>query len=145
MRIEVDQSGKIEQTDMDTVVAFRNDEQYSVLLKKKIKVEVLTEYRHKYKDIHYRLFAILILYCIKNYLHKIQLIIIDIEYERRDIDIKIHLLRLVWKDYPNFDKRLIRFENIGKKSNAHRLAYQTFSGKLAPNKILTEREIRELL
>ena len=87
MKIEVDQSGKIEQTNIDTVVAFRNDEQYSVLLNKKIKVEILTEYRNKHKDIHYRLFAILIFYCIRNYLHKIQLIVVDIEYERRDADI----------------------------------------------------------
>ena len=70
MRIEVDMSGKIEQTNVDTVVAFRNSEQYSVLFKKKTKAEILTEYRNKYKDTHYRLFAILIYYCIRNYLNK---------------------------------------------------------------------------
>lgn len=36
MRIEVDMSGKIESY-LDTVVAFRNKEQYTVLLKRKIK------------------------------------------------------------------------------------------------------------
>lgn len=144
MHIEVDMSGKIEDY-LDTVVAFRNKEQYAVLLDRKIKTRILTEYRTKHKDIHYRLFAVLIYYCIKNYLNKMELIVIDKEYEGREADIKKHLLRFIWKEYPNFDKRLIRFENIGKKSNAHRLAYQTFSGKLAPNKILTEREVRELL
>lgn len=145
MRIEVDMSGKIEQTDIDTVVAFRNDEQYSVLLKKKINVEVLMEYRNNYKDIHYRLFAILIFYCIKNYLHKIQLIVIDIEYEGKEEDIKRNLLRSIWKSYPNFDKKLIKFSNIGKKSNAHRVAYQTFIGKLAPNKIIMKKEVERLI
>lgn len=145
MKIEVDMSGKIEQTDMDTVVAFRNDEQYSILLKKKIKVEILTEYRNKYKDIHYRLFAILIFYCVKSYLHKIQLIIIDIEYERRDIDIKKHLLSFIRKKYLDFDKNLIMFSRIGKNSRAHRLAYQTFIGKLAPNKIVTKEEVEKLI
>lgn len=144
MHIEVDLSGKIEDY-MDSVVAFRNKEQYSVLLERKIKTEILTKYRNKYKDIHYRLFAILIYNCIKNYLHNIQLIIIDVEYEKREIDIKKHLLNLVWKDYPNFDKALIRFSRIGKKSSAHRLAYQTFIGKLAPNKILTKEEVEKLL
>ena len=67
MHIEVDQSGKIEDY-MDTIVAFRNKEQYTVLLQRKIKTEILTKYRNKYKDIYYRLFAILIYYCIKNYL-----------------------------------------------------------------------------
>lgn len=145
MRIEVDQSGKIEQTEMDTVVAFRNDEQYSVLLKKKIKVEILTDYRNKYKDIHYRLFAILIFYCIRSYLHKIQLIIIDIEYERREEDIKRNLLRIIWKNHSHFDKKIINFSRIGKKSNAHKLAYQTFIGKLSPNKIITKKEVESLI
>ena len=40
MHIEVDQSGKIEQTEMDTVVAFRNKEQYTVLLRRKTKTEI---------------------------------------------------------------------------------------------------------
>ena len=145
MRIEVDQSGKIEQTDMDTVVAFRNSEQYSVLLKKKIKVEILTEYRIKHKDIHYRLFAILVFYCIRNYLYKIQLMVIDIEYEGREEDIKRNLLRFIWKNYPNFDKKLIKFSIIGKKSNAHRVAYQTLIGELAPNRIITKKEVEKLI
>ncbi len=145
MHIEVDQSGKIEQTHLDTVVAFRNDEQYSVLLKKKIKAEILIEYRNKYKDIHYRLFAVLIFYCIKNYLHKIQLIVIDVEYENRDADIKKHLIRFIWKEYQNFDKGLIRFSRIGKESRAHRIAYQTFAGRLSPNMSLSKKDVESLL
>ena len=110
-----------------------------------MKVEILIDYRNKYKDIHYRLFAVLIFYCIRNYLHKIQLIVIDIEYERRDADIKKHLLSFIWKDYSNFDKNLITFSRIGKDSRAHRLAYQTFIGKLAPNKILSKSEVENLI
>ena len=145
MHIEVDQSGKVEQTHVDTVVAFRNGEQYSVLLKKKIKVEILTKYRNKYKDVHYRLFATLVFYCIRSYLHKIQLIVIDVEYERRDADIKKHLLRFIWKEHPKFDGSLIMFSRIGKNSKAHRLAYQTFAEKLAPNKIVTKEEVESLI
>src|SRR3989338_5913973 len=85
MRIEVDMSGKIEDY-LDTVVAFRNSEQYAVLLPRKIKTEILIKHRTKFKDIHYRLFAILIFYCIKNYLNKAQLIVIDEEYAGRQID-----------------------------------------------------------
>ena len=145
MHIEIDQSGKIEQTDMDTVVAFRNSEQYSVLLKKETKREILSEYRNRYKDVHYRLFAVLVFYCIRNYLHKIQLIVIDIEYERRDADIKKHLIRYIRTEYPDFDKNLIIFSRIGKESKAHRLAYQTLIGKLAPNEIITKKEIGDLM
>ena len=144
MKIEVDMSRKIENY-LDTIVAFRNSEQYTVLLKRKIKIEILTEYRKKHKDIHYRLFAILIYLCIKDYLNRIRLIAIDMEYEGREIDIKKHLLRIIWKDRFDFDKRLITFSMIGKKSRAHRLAYQTFIGKLAPNKVLTKKDVEELI
>ena len=145
MRVEVDMSGKIEQTEMNTVVAFRNKEQFTVLLQRKIKTEFLTKYRSKYKDVHYRLFAILIYYCIKDYLSKIQLVIIDNEYEGREEDVKRNLLRLIWKTHPNFDKKLITISRIGKKSNTHRVAYQTFVGKLSPNKIITKKEVEELI
>ncbi len=37
MHIEVDQSGKIEQTDMDTIITFSNRHQYAVLLPKEVK------------------------------------------------------------------------------------------------------------
>ena len=144
MKIEVDMSGKIEDY-LYTVVAFRNKEQYAVLLNRKIKTEILMEYRTKYKDIHYRLFAILIYFCIKSYLNKIQLIVIDKEYEGREKDIKKHLLRFIWMEYPKFDKGLIQFSRIGKKSGAHRLAYQTFSKKLAPNKMLAKKEIEGMI
>ncbi|MBI2448802.1 hypothetical protein HYV49_00720 [Candidatus Pacearchaeota archaeon] len=144
MRIEIDQSGKIESY-INTIIAFRNGEQFSVLLDRKTKNEIITNYRGKYKDIIYRLFAICIFYCIKTYLDKTQKIIIDIEYKGREKDIKKHLLRFIWRVKPNFNKDIIQFDIIGKKSRAHRLAYQTFIGKLAPNRILTKKEVEELL
>ena len=140
--VEVDQSGKIGEY-RDTVVAFRNKEQYSVLLKRKIKNELIEKYKYK-KDIKYRLFSILVYYCIKNYI-KEEVIFIDREYEGHERDIKKHLLRFIWRNNPNFNKRLIRFTNLGKKSRAHRLAYQTFAGKLAPNKIISKEEVKKLI
>lgn len=144
MHIEVDMSGKIEDY-LDTVVAFRNKEQYTVMLQRKIKTEIITKYRSKYKDVYYRLFAILVYFCIRNHLTKVKSIIIDEEYEGRGEDIKRNLLRVIWKEFPNFDKGLIKFSRIGKKSGAHRIAYQTFVGKLAPNKLITEKEVKELI
>ncbi len=144
MKIEVDQSGKIEDY-LDTVVAFRNGEQFSVLLERRLKSEVIKLYKIRYKDIVYRLFAICVFYCIRDYLDKIQIIVIDEEYQGRERDIKKHLLRFIWKHRPNFDKDKIRFERIGKKSTAHRLAYQTFIGKLSPNKVLNRKDIDQLM
>lgn len=144
MKIEVDQSGKIEYY-TNTVVAFRNSEQFSILLNRKIKNEILTKYRKEHRDITYRLFAICVYYCVKDYLDKIQKIIIDLEYTGKERDIKKYLLLFIRRIKPNFDKDRIQFDKIGKISPAHRLAYQTFIGKLAPNKILSKKEIETLL
>jgi|SRR3989344_87453 len=144
MKIEVDQSGKIEEY-VDTIVAFVNKEQYSVLLDRRVKNELIVKFRKIHKDMTYRLFAICVFYCIRDYLNRIQLIVIDLEYTGRERDIKKHLLRYILAKEQRFDKGKIIFDRIGKNSNAHRLAYQTFVGKLAPNKILTKEEIEDLI
>ncbi len=144
MKIEIDQSGKIEDY-VNTIVAFRNGEQFSVLLERKVKRDIMIKYSKEYKDIKYRLFAVCIFYCIKNYLDKIQNIVIDVEYQGRERDIKKHLLRFIHRVSPEFDKDRINFYTIGKKSGAHRIAYQTFKGKLSPNKTITMKEVEDII
>ena len=68
MRIEVDQSGKVEDLRQNTIVAFSNSEQFSVLLPKKIKQEIFQELRSKFKQLRFRLFAICLYYCLEDYI-----------------------------------------------------------------------------
>ena len=121
MHIEVDQSGKIEQTDMDTVVAFSNNHQYAVLLPKELKRKLIGKYR-KEKQIILKLFVICVYYTLKDYLHQIRLIIIDNEYEGKQNYIKSLLLDFIRRDYKDFDKNLIKIAHITKKSKAHEAA-----------------------
>lgn len=144
MRIEVDMSGKIEQTDMYTVVAFSNNHQYAVLLPKELKRKLIGKYR-KEKQIILKLFVICVYYAIKDYLHQAELIVIDNEYEGKQNYIKSLLLDFIRNDYRNFDKNLIRIAHITKKSKAHEVASNVKRGFAKPQKTLLEKDIEKMI
>ena len=144
MKIEVDQSGKIEQTDMDTIVAFSNNHQYAVLLPKELKRILINKYR-KEKQVILKLFVSCVYYTLRDYLHQIELIIIDNEYEGKQNYIKSLLLDFIRKDYRDFDKNLIRIVHITKKSKAHEVAANVKRGFAKPQKTLSEKDIEKLI
>ena len=145
MHIEVDQSGKIEDLRQNTIIAFSNSEQFSVLLPKKTKQELFQEFRGKFRQLRFRIFAICLYYCLEAYIKNKSLINIDVEYDGRDAEIKTYLIPLIRKKYGNFDKNIIRFSRIGKKSKAHEIAILTNRKILRPNRILTKQNIIEKL
>ncbi len=144
MKIEVDQSGKIEQTDMDTIIAFSNSHQYAVLLTKDAKRTLIKNYR-KEKQIILKLFVACVYYTIKDYVHQAELIIIDNEYDGKQNYIKSLLLDFIRKDYRDFDKKLIRIAHITKKSKAHEVAANVKRGFAKPQKTLSEKDIEKLI
>jgi hypothetical protein len=145
MHIEIDQSGKIEQLNKDTVVAFSNEYQYSILIKKSIKREVFIKYKGKVKNLRYRLFCIGIYYCLKNYLHECQLIVIDFEYKGKENLIKSILLNYIRSIFDGFSPKIIRFGYITKNSNAHAVAIDVYRGHRKPNQILSLNEVEKWL
>ncbi len=145
MHIEVDQSGKVEQLNRDSVIAFSNKHQYSVLIPKELKQEAYRLYKEKIKKLRYRLFCIGVYYCLKNYLEEKELITICCEYKGKESLIKSFLLDYFRKDYPEIDPKIIRFGKIGKTSNAHAVAIDVFRGNRKPNKILSLNEIEKCL
>lgn len=144
MHIEVDMSGKTEQTDMDTVVAFSNNHQYAILLPKGLKRKLINKYRRE-KQIFLKLFVISVYYALKDYLHQVGLIIIDNEYEGKQNYIKSLLLDFIRKDYKDFDKNRIRIGHITKKSKAHEAAVNVQRGFAKPQKTLSENDIGKLI
>ena len=144
MHIEVDQSGKIEQTEMDTVIAFSNYHQYAVLLPKEIKRKLINRYR-KDKQIILKFFVICVYYTIRDYLSQIEVIVIDNEYEGKQNYIKSLLLDLIRKNYKDFDKNLIRITHITKKSKAHEVAVNITRGFAKPQKTLSEKDIEKMI
>ncbi len=144
MHIEIDQSGKIEQTDMDTIVAFSNNHQYAILLPKQVKKILIRKYR-KEKQIILKLFVICVYYSIKDYINEIGSIVIDNEYEGKQNYIKSTLLTLIRKHNHNFNKKIIRFSNITKRSKAHEAASNVKRNYAKPQKTLSENDVEKLI
>ena len=145
MRIEIDQSGKIEQLNKDSVIAFSNKTQYSILIPKEVKQEVFRLHKGKIKELRYRLFCIGIYYCFRDYIKEKELITICCEYIGKENLIKSFLLDYLRKSYPMMDSKVIRFGKIGKSSNAHAVAIDVFRGNRKPNKILSLIEVEKCL
>lgn len=145
MKIEIDQSGKIEMLSQDTIIACSNDKQYSIKIPKKIKQEIFYNYKNKIKQLKYKLFSIGVYYCIERFIEKSELIIIDDEYHGKNNLIKFILISYIKRIYKNFDEKLIRFSTITKNSNAHHIAIETFREEHKPNEVLTEKQIWRLL
>lgn len=147
MNIEVDQSGKIEDTSKNTVVAFSNAEFKSIFISMQDKREVQKIFRKigRSRVFVYKLFAILIFLLVKKYLKRIDQIIIDEEYPGKAKLIKNFLLQEIRKIKQDFDKNDIVFKRIGKKSRVHYLAYGVAIGKRKADIKVTTRDILRIM
>lgn len=145
--IDVDQSVKIEQLHFDTIVAFSNEEQYCIKLPRKIKRELYIKYKRAIGQLRYKLFTICVFYCIKDYIkiHKEIELVICCEYSGKENLIKDLLIKILSKNNFKINKELISFGRIGKKSNAHIIAIDTFRKNRKPNRILKEEDIIKFL
>ena len=147
MKIEIDQSGKIENTGKDTIVAFSDGIFASIIISAKDKREIQKVFRKTGKNriFVYRLFAILIFILIKKHIKNIQQITIDTEYPGKSPVIKDFLLREIRKSFPDFHKDNIVFAQIGKKSKAHYLAYGVAIRKKQPDMVAGVKEVLKLV
>lgn len=115
---EVNQSGKIEQFGMDTVVALSNGEMYFVLIPKKVKQDLFIKYKSKIRGLKYKLFCIAIYYCLDSIISSETKIIICPEYLGQDLLLKSELVNLLVKNSKSFSHELISFEIITKKKRS---------------------------
>lgn len=141
---QIDQSGKIEQTERNTVIACTNREQFTVLLKKgeKRKLQKVFRAADMQKLFPYLTFATLIAIL----LHKLSprhKVIIDREYmghedfiEER---IEVYVAQLGSKPPP------INFGHVGKLSKAHQLGYIVAVGKEKANLVVTADEVLKVI
>jgi len=125
MKIEIDQSGKLEQLNTHTVVAYSNDTNGAVLLRIATKRLVLSKLRTSiipHKDILPIWFAIVIFLLLDDTSSQ-AIIVIDEEYTGKEALIEETLLKLFNKRFPKGWQGSIRFKKIGKSSPAHQLAW----------------------
>lgn len=130
---EVDQSGKIEQTERDTVIACVNTQSKTIFIKKKDKraLQQLFKTASNQRSFTYLTFSALLAILLSDLKPKHK-IIIDREYLGHEKFIKekleLYLGQLGIKNLPP-----ITFGHVGKLSKAHKLAYLTAIKKQKPS------------
>lgn len=143
MRVEIDQSGKIGDTKIATVLAFSNGESFSIYLPATDKRKLIRVLRtpENSRVIYFQMFAALVYLLIKDFIYKCAIIYIDIEYEGREDQIKVYLLNIFKKFSQAINPDLISFMHIGKKSGAHIKALEAFRDKSKAGRIITVEEV----
>lgn len=124
MEIEIDQSGKIENTNRKTVIAFSNGTNGAVVISAKDKKAIQKYFRKIGKPrlfVHIT-FVALIYLMIKSSLKNNDQIIIDREYPGYD-DLITLLLKNLLKSGINRKRISVSIDQIGRKSPAHDLAW----------------------
>lgn len=144
MQVEVDQSGKIGQTNVDTVLAFSNGQSYSILIPRRVKQACLHELRRRRisaSDIYLRLFAVGLFYLLRGHIHRVGLVIIDQEYPGQEQMIKQRLYNLFRRNGQPLDNSRVTFGHIGKGSQAHHLSLAVYRGVCEADSVLTVEEV----
>jgi len=133
MRIEIDQSGKVEDTKVPTVLALSNNFQFSIFISAITKRTLLRRHRAKIppKTFYLKLFVVCLFLLLKNCLKRVDLIVIDREYFGKEKLIKEHLLNLFKQKKIFLNPEKVGFRRISKKSPAHKKALNDFRQKKA--------------
>lgn len=129
MRVEVDQSGKIEKTNKDTVIAFSNKTSRAIVIPAKVKRQLQEVFRSRGKPrlFVYRTFASGVFLLIERHLHQIKDLVVDTEYKGHEKQIKEIILELIRRS--NLPEPNIYFQRIGDKPKVHYAAHDVFTKK----------------
>ena len=144
MQIEIDQSGKIEETNKDTIIAFSNGIKQSVRIHRRTKRRLQETFRTygKPRLFRFRVFACGVYILIKNYLSKINQIVIDTEYIGNEKLIKEMIIEIANSEPIKNDLRQkIVFKRIGKNSSAHILALSVSRKNIKADKVIGYDEL----
>ena len=142
--VEVDQSGKVEETSQDTVLAFSNGITFTVLIPATVKRNCIRALRLQgtpAKLFYFRLFAVGLFFLLKGHIEKIDQVYIDKEYMGNEGRIKDHLVNLLLRAGYAVEYHQIQFKLVGKHSAAHRLGIATLRKEKKPNLILETKDI----
>jgi uncharacterized membrane-anchored protein YjiN (DUF445 family) len=144
MQVEVDQSGKVENSRMATVLAFANGKRRAISIPATVKRKSIRELRQrgqKGSSFYYQIFATGLYLLLKDDITRINRLIVDVEYRRKDAIIREHLLNLFRRAGKKVDADQIQFARITKKSPAHRAAIQVLRGQKKPEHTVTIEEL----
>jgi len=142
VRVEVDQSGRIEETNRDTVLGFANrDVSLTIKISAKTKRQLLARFRKlgKPKVFPVVIFAAAVFVGVKHLGPILTDLVIDKEYPGHEGTI-VNIIR------EGIARKIdISFQSIGKKSKAHYLAYGVFMGRGKASIELTTEGLKEYI
>jgi len=146
--VEIDQSGKMDNLARDTILAFSNDIQHAIRIPAVAKRNLVQYLRQKGKSrtrAAILLFSAALFLLLRDALERIDQIVIDVEYEGYEDEIKGWLLSRIYQVDSGFDKARVRFQRVGKKSPAHRRAVAVLRGQEPPDQVITEQALLSVL
>lgn len=141
---QIDQSGKIEQTSLKTIIAISNDVKYAIVLPGKVKRLLQEIFRNQQRPrmfIYNTFSALIALLFVKT--KPVSKVVIDKEYRNEDL-VKARILEYLKTHKVNYIPN-IEFGLIGKSSPAHILAAKVANKKITPNLVLTLEDITSFL
>lgn len=138
MRIEVDQSGKIEETNRDTIIAAANGATSTIRITARTKRRVQDMFRKLGvpRSFIVTVFVYAIFELLKPYLKSPIEVTIDTEYPGYEPVVGKILYKLVQEHHLSVDSS-IQFRQVGKGSPAHYAAYGIRLGKSKANQTLS--------
>ena len=145
MRVEIDQSVKIERTNRDTALGIANGTEFAVIIPAKVKRRLQEEFRRQGKP---RLFilrtfmagVVLALHYAK--VSDSSSVTIDVEYPGQETLLRSMFLEM-WSRF-SAEIPVLEFSRVGKRSEAHRVSNHTAIGRRQPERELSYEEIRQL-
>lgn len=142
--VEIDISGRVEDTSTDTVIVLANGVNKSLLISKKVKRNCLNKLRKCGfigDTIYLRIYVIALFCLIKPVISKLGLVVLDEDFRGKEKGIKEQLINLFKKYNIKFKEVSFMFKFIGKQSPAHRLAISSLRKRIECDSLLTEEEI----
>lgn len=147
MRVEIDQSWKIEYTNKETVLADSSGNSVVLPAESKRYLQDVFRKAGRPRMFVYEVFAAVatILIELSEKEGQNNLYVIDKEYPGWENEVKGMILNYGRKLNLSLKHNQLRFQLIGKKSKAHDNAYLTFKGKNAPTKKIQLDEMLKLV
>lgn len=145
MSVEIDQSGKIEQLNTNTVVALSNDFSSAIFISTSCKPRLFFKLRKTKipRNILYPQIFTILIYLAMNQLKSFpNMLFVDEEYTGKNKLIKDFLLKLIKKTKPKWSGD-IRFKLVGKLSPSHKLAW-SIHNKTSKFKFIKTNEVEIL-
>jgi len=141
--VEVDQSGKIGDTNVATVLAFADGLERAILIPARDKRICIQHLRRRgYGDrLYYLLFATALFFLLREHIEELDHVTIDEEYRGKEGIILGHLLNLLRRSDKHVEADQFDFRRVGKKSPAHRVALETLRGDREPDEIITAEKL----